>query len=288
MTLRPVTLPESRPVGEPPVQLLPELAWVAVADLRIDDSYQRPLERSNWKIIQKIADAFDWTCFSPLIVAPLPEGGFAVIDGQHRAHAAALRGIDRVPALVAALPRAAQARAFSAVNGQITRLSLFHLYRAALEAGERWAVECRQVVEAAGCTLVTSNASTERKKPRQVYAIALIRDHVLVGRGDLVLRGLAVLAGDARTGVTPAAWAERLLRPWLATVAAFPELSEADLARFAAEADPLRVVRSAPRLAERAEFRGTPVSRIATESLSALLRNYIATGAVWPGSERAA
>lgn len=288
MTLRPVLIPDTRAVAAPPVQALPELAWVPVADLRIDEDYQRPLERSNWKLIQKIADAFDWTCFSPLMVAPLPEGGFAVIDGQHRAHAAALRGIDRVPALVAALPRHAQARAFSAVNGRITRLSLFHLYRAALASGERWAVECRQAVEAAGCTLKTSNASAERKKPRQVYAIALIRDHVLAGRVDLVLRGLAVLAADARSGVTREAWAERVLRPWLATVVAFPEVSEADLARFAAESDLLRVVRSAPRLAARPEFRGKPASRIATESLSALLRNFIATGAVWPGSERAA
>ncbi len=63
----------------------PMLQWVKVSDLIIDDGYQRPLGKSNWTAIQKIAANFLWSRFQPLLLAPVEGGRFAIIDGQHRA-----------------------------------------------------------------------------------------------------------------------------------------------------------------------------------------------------------
>jgi hypothetical protein len=72
------------------------LQWLALDRLVIDDAYQRPLLPGTWKSIEKIAANFQWSRFSPVLVAPIAGGLFAVIDGQHRVHAAA-RGAGGYP-----------------------------------------------------------------------------------------------------------------------------------------------------------------------------------------------
>jgi hypothetical protein len=65
----------------------------------------------------------EWAKFSPVIVAPVEGGMFSIIDGQHRATAAMLRGIEKVPCEIVHIDRARQAEAFAAINGNITRVS---------------------------------------------------------------------------------------------------------------------------------------------------------------------
>lgn len=60
----------------------PDLIWVRTDALRINEAYQRPIERRGWKTIRRIADNFTWGRFSPLLVAGLADGFYAVIDGQ--------------------------------------------------------------------------------------------------------------------------------------------------------------------------------------------------------------
>lgn len=150
---------------QPASQPAPQLIWVEIRDLVIDDRYQRPLIAGNRIAIKRIAADFRWSRFSPVLVAPVEGGKYALIDGQHRAHAAALCGFERVPAMVALVAPEEQALAFIEINTRQIKVRGVAIYRAALAAGEAWAAECRDRVEAAGCRLMTANWSQARKSP---------------------------------------------------------------------------------------------------------------------------
>jgi ParB-like nuclease domain len=149
VTRRPVDIGQRRVVPANPGPA-PVLQWIPLDRLVIDDDYQRPLGKANWAAIQKIADAFAWSRFQPLLVAPVAGGQFAVIDGQHRAHAAMLCGIPEVPAVAVQVDLAEQSSAFAWVNSQQIRVSVFHILKAALAAGEDWAVRADRCVAAGG------------------------------------------------------------------------------------------------------------------------------------------
>ena len=74
-------------------------------------------------------------------LAPVAGGKFAIIDGQHRATAAALIGIETVPAQVIVADRIEQASAFKSINGQVTRVNKLALHHAAVAAGDAEARE---------------------------------------------------------------------------------------------------------------------------------------------------
>lgn len=244
MSLREVDVSGRAPVAPPLAPPLapgePELAWVAIGALRIDDDYQRPLGPKNWQVIARVAKAFDWAMFTPVMVARLGDGTFALIDGQHRAHAAALAGFARVPALVVEAAPDAQARAFSAINTQRTAISTFNLYKAALAAGEGWALEAELAVRKGGCRLMTYNRSALTRLAGEIYAVGLVREHVAQGRAGLVERGLLALRSCAR-GEDAELFKVGVLKPWLAALQEVPLPAET-LAQFLDRFDILSVI----------------------------------------------
>ncbi len=201
----------------PASQPAPQLIWVAIADLVIDDRYQRPLIEGNRIAIRRIASDFRWSRFSPVMVAPVEGGKYALIDGQHRAHAAALCGIEHIPAMVALVAPEEQALAFIEINTRQIKVRGVTIYRAALAAGETWAIECRDRVEAAGCKLMTANWSQSQKKPGMVFAVDLIRRLVETGKGGAVTVGLAALWDYDPKSVPN--FSNHLLTPFLGAVA---------------------------------------------------------------------
>ena len=197
---------------------VPELRWLPIADLVIDDSFQRPIEKHGWTLIRKIAAEFTWGKFAPVVASPIVGGKYSLIDGQHRTHAAALCGFAHVPAMVVVLAPADQAASFAAINGNVTRISAFHVYKAALAAETPWALRARDAVAAGGCELMTYHPSSRLKRPREVYAIGAVRRYVDIDRTDVVRAGLAALA--ARPEVTVEHFAENILSPWFGAIAA--------------------------------------------------------------------
>ena len=129
----------------------PMLQWIKIVDLVADPAYQRPIIGKGRNNVGRIARAFSWSCFSPVVVAPVEGGKFAIIDGQHRTTAAALVGFESVPCQVVVAAREAQAAAFKAINGITTPISRMALHAAALVANEPWAA---QVAEACACAEV--------------------------------------------------------------------------------------------------------------------------------------
>ncbi|MBS7545664.1 ParB N-terminal domain-containing protein [Ancylobacter oerskovii] len=133
-----------RPLGAAPM-----LQWVPIEHLRVDPSYQRDITAEGRRSLFAIARNFDWAKFAPLVVAPIEGGLYAVIDGQHRATAAALRKVESVPCEVVIADQAKQAAAFAAINGQVTKLSSVAIYHARVAAGDPEAKICDEVCRCA-------------------------------------------------------------------------------------------------------------------------------------------
>lgn len=243
-------------------QAAPMLQWAALADLVIDECYQRDLTPVSWKSIRRIASGFNWAHFGALAVAPIEGGRFAVIDGQHRAHAAAICGIEQVPVIVSRLPVGDQARAFAVINGSAIKVGPLQIYRAALAAGEAWAVDCRDVVEAAGCRLMTANATTSAKKPGQVFCVGAVRKWVAARAGAELTHVLRALLAHVKAYHVGAAddpamqgnivaelFSAQVITPLVETLRAHPDLMAVDLAGFLDDVDLLAVLATGRKIA---------------------------------------
>lgn len=246
--LRHIDVQNCEPVT-PADQPAPMLEWVPVAKIVMDDEYQRELKPNNWAAIKRIAANFQWSRFSPVLLAPIEGGLYACIDGQHRAHAAAICGFERVPAMITTVSRAEQARAFVHVNGSQIRVSGHQVYRAALAAREEWDVTCDRAVEHAGCRLMTNNSTLAKdKKPGDVFCIALIRKLVEAGKAEAVTAGLRALRIYNPENV--ALYADFVLTPWLTAVAADPKFIHADLVAVLRKRSPYQIIEAAERTAQ--------------------------------------
>lgn len=271
MTYRAIEVSHLPPVV-PADQAAPMLSWIKIADLVIDDHYQRPLTPTSWSAIRKIAESFRWGRFGPVLVSPIEEGRYAVIDGQHRCHAAALCGFASVPCMVVHLAQAEQASSFAWVNGNVTRISPHHLYRAGLAAGEPWADRCRWAVEEAGCKLATANPSAKDRKPRVVYCIGMVRNFVKCGHVDALRAGLAAIVIYDTTDRV-ALYSDYILNPWIKAIAEVPGAASVDLAPVLQRNDPFKVMAAADRMTVNASGK---VAVARKDAFVLLIRRYLA------------
>lgn len=196
----------------------PQLGLLSIDRLVVDPEYQREIKADGRKAIERIASKFEWTKFSTVVVAPVSGGRYAIIDGQHRTHAAALIGATAVPCQIVQLDRAGQAAAFAAINGNTTKVTTWSIYKAALAAGEAWAESCRRVCETAGCRLMTFNRATKDKDGGEIYAVTTIRD-LIERHGERVV---AIALGAYRKSVygdLALAWNNTYVTAWISAVA---------------------------------------------------------------------
>jgi hypothetical protein len=223
---RPITLPPNATPIAIADQPAPMLEWVEIARMVIDDSYQRPIMVNGWKTIRKIAENFSWSCFTPVQIAPTQDGRFAVIDGQHRVHAALMCGLERVPAMIVPIAVTEQAKAFIQVNTARTGVSQFNLYKAGLEAGHVWAVDAQEAVAQAGCKLMSFHPSSKNKRPGEIYAVGLIRDMVGKGHASAVTVALTALRAieDTVGGAAVVLYSDFVINPLIKAVADFPDI----------------------------------------------------------------
>ena len=185
----------------------PMLQWVAVADLAVDEAYQRPIVGAGRTNVRRIAREFRWAMFAPVIVSPIEGGKYAIVDGQHRTMAAALRGIESVPCQVVVADAQTQAAAFKAINGQVTAVSTLTLHRAALAAGEAEALAIDAVARAAGVTILPYPKHPDELKAGETLALGVLRRSLLDYGRELVVTALTCITGTVnnRPGVVCAA-----------------------------------------------------------------------------------
>lgn len=183
----------------------PQVQWIEVALLRIDDRYQRPISQRGKMQVRRIAERFRWSRFAPIIAAPIEGGLFAVIDGQHRCHAAKLRGIKTVPCMVVIVDTAEQAEAFAEINTQQLAVTGALLHKSRVVAGEAKAVELQAICDKAGCRIVTPRAQSELKRGDTFAAATLYK--MMEGFSDGTLqRALEAIiqVGDGNVGLVRA------------------------------------------------------------------------------------
>jgi len=152
----------------------PMLQWLKITDLVVDPAYQRPIIGKGRQNVDRIARAFSWSCFAPVVVSPVEGGKFAIIDGQHRTTSAAIVGFDSVPCQIVIAAREEQAAAFKAINGCTTPISQMALHAAALVASEPWAVEVARVCTCAQVELLRYPVPADKQAPGQTMAVGAI------------------------------------------------------------------------------------------------------------------
>lgn len=177
----------------------PELQWVKLARLRIDPRYQRDIGRRGAENIISIASNFKWAKFAPVVVAPIADGLFAIVDGQHRSTAAALRGFESVPCVVIAADDAAQADAFVAINANVTLMSPLQLHAARLAAGNPTATALTEVCREAGVTICRYPVPANKIKPGETLAVGMLQS-ALAKYGREVLVGALSCITQTRKG----------------------------------------------------------------------------------------
>lgn len=208
----------------------PMLIWVDLDDLVIDRRYQRNITAAGRKAIQRIADSFDWRKYQPILVAPTDGGKLAIVDGQHRAHSAALCNIAKLPAMTVPMTPSEQAAGFAAINRDRIKMGPATIYRAELAAGTEWAVRLKQTVEAADCTAATANPSQKNKRPGKIYAISLLRKMIANGEAEAVEVGLRAIR-HSNMGDDIAAYNGQTLSIWLSALALNQRYLHLDLSR---------------------------------------------------------
>lgn len=200
-------------------QPAPALHWVQLADLVVDDRYQRELTSKGRGLIQRIANDWDWTKYQPILVAATVSGGFAIVDGQHRAHAAAVTGLAALPAMIVPMTPVQQAEAFRAVNSDRVRLSAAQMFKAKLAAGDALAMQSVEIVNAAGCELATYVPSYNLRKIGTVYTFALVQRMVAAGEGEAVTVGLRAVLDSDSGKADRKVWDHAVLSAWLPALA---------------------------------------------------------------------
>lgn len=180
----------------------PKLDWIAIDKLVIDPAYQRDVFGEGRSNVRRIAAAFNWSKFGTVVVAPVGGGRYAIIDGQHRATAAALCGIDKVPCQIIAADRADQAAAFRAINGATTKLNSMQLHHAAVAAGDAEAKLVNTVCAKADCIILRYPKPWDIIAPGETMAVVAIRRAIKKFGDDTVATAMRAIraAGDGNAG----------------------------------------------------------------------------------------
>ncbi len=182
----------------------PELKWIELKFLVVEPAYQRGVFDAGRKNIVKIARAFEWTKFAPVIVCALKGGLYAIVDGQHRTTAAAARGIRKVPCQVIKATPEQRAAAFAAVNGAVTKMSTLQLHVAMTAAGDPDALAANAACAKAGVRILPYPLDAKHMKSGDTLAAAQIPKFLRkYGEAVLVdaLRCITKTAADGNVGL---------------------------------------------------------------------------------------
>lgn len=176
----------------------PELQWLRIAKLRIDPRYQREIGRRGADNIVAIVPQFKWAKFTPVVVAPIGEGLFAIIDGQHRTTAAAARGFEAVPCVIIQVDQVDQADAFVAINANVTAMSPLQLHAARLAAGSKAASELTEACAEAGVTICRYPVPANKMQPGETLAVAMLQSALEKFGRDVLVAALSCITRTRR------------------------------------------------------------------------------------------
>lgn len=182
-----------------------ELRIVPLSSLLVDSRYQREISELGRTNVRNIGENFDWTKFTPLIVAPIEaeefKGRFAVVDGQHRAAAVKARGdIQEVPCWLIQALTLQQAQAFIAINAKTTHVTTTAVWYARLAANEPDAIAAFEVCKKAGVQIMRFPDAVAQRTASQTVAVVEIHKARVFHGDAAVIKALKILvqAGQLR------------------------------------------------------------------------------------------
>lgn len=175
----------------------PTMKWLDLELLIVDPRYQRDTSsRRSQKSIERIVEGFTWRRFQPITVAPVADGKFAILDGQHRVIAARMHpAVSQVPCYIVEAPELrAQADTFVAVNADRVSVNQFHMHHAKVAANDPDALHLAEVCRKAGVAIPRYPIPENLIEPKQTLAIGTI-GNLLKQHGDApVVFALGALA----------------------------------------------------------------------------------------------
>lgn len=178
----------------------PALVWLDAAKVSVDPKYQRDTSSVRSRnLIDKIASLFTWKRFG-VVLTVKHEGGWYVIDGQHRVEACRLLGIDRIPSIV--LPHASVAEAaadFVAINRDRVAVTPLHIHHAQLAAGDPEAVAIADVCRQAGVEICRYPVPANKMKPGQTLAVQTVARLIKTGGAAWAVRVLERVVREGGT-----------------------------------------------------------------------------------------
>lgn len=154
---------------------LPELKWLPISSLVVDPRYQREVGRAGEKNVIKIAKGFRWRKFGVVIVAPIGDGRYAIVDGQHRTLGTAARGFEMVPCMIIAADEREQADAFTAINGNVTLMTPLQIHAARVASGDLKAIALEEACRDGDVTICRYPVPGNKMKPGETLAVTVLR-----------------------------------------------------------------------------------------------------------------
>lgn len=156
----------------------PELKWIRLTELYIDQAYQRNAksDRSR-KNLAYIQEQFSWAHCGALIVSYIPEKKqYAVVDGQHRYLAARARSdIAELPCVViTGQDFQKQAKSFVAINTKRVAIHSLSKFHASVAAGDPDAVAVYDILTECKIDVPHSPVMKGQTGARQTQAVGTL------------------------------------------------------------------------------------------------------------------
>lgn len=158
----------------------PELAWIDIDKLHVDERYQRVADSDNSKSsVVRIANRFRWELLLTLAVCPRRDmpGHFNVLDGQHRLLGAHRRGdIPKVPcAIYKIATMEEEAQIFAALNRDRIAMTPLAMHHALIAAKDPAALRIKDVCDEAEVKIRRSVAALGNTGPRETQSLGALK-----------------------------------------------------------------------------------------------------------------
>lgn len=148
-----------------------KLMMIPKTQLSVDPSYQRGL---NLGKVTSICREWSWVAFGALSVSKRPNGGYYVMEGQHRLEAALRRSdIKELPCVVFDLTSIEQeAEGFIDANTKRKAVDVLSKHSAGLVAKNARALKLEAAIQCAGITLLPATGGTGSARTMRCVAAA--------------------------------------------------------------------------------------------------------------------
>lgn len=135
----------------------PEIVHLTLAQLVVNDDYQRGLSKSSLSRIRKMAKEWSWNSYKAVSVAATDDPNlYEVVDGQHTAMAAASNGhVHILPCLLMSAETIAEkAKGFVGINTAKVSLTKANIYKAQVAAEDPTALMVHRALQATECRVL--------------------------------------------------------------------------------------------------------------------------------------